>query len=159
MPSDAPYDTDLLLTMHPHGWSSCTFLQADHILTIPISHLFGDPFELLISALSQLNSGAPEAVFDWYDEPGGHRFTFSRATSGEHVSLQIDRFEESYGYDLQNRIHILDARMPLKQWIMLYYLQLRKLTLLMQDKAYAGNRHSFPFQQFRHFETIFTRHF
>ncbi|WP_118975199.1 hypothetical protein [Taibaiella koreensis] len=154
METNSSENVDLLLRIDPHGWSSCTFLQKGHIVTLSASFLFGDPFEILITALSQLDSGSPEASFDWYDEPGGYRFTFRKLTSNERISLQIDRFDESYGYNPQPRDRILEATLPLSYWIVLYYLQLKKLACLLQDRTYAQNRQVFPFKLFRSFEAL-----
>lgn len=147
-------DVDILLNIHLHGWSSCTFIVADRTFTIPASYIFGEPFSLLISSLSALIKDAPEATFDWNDEPGGHRLIFKAISPGDRIRLQVYRFEEINAPAYISEEPILVIELPLRQWIILYGTQLKKLDRLLQDKAYARNRQSFPFKTFRELESM-----
>lgn len=152
-------DVDVLLNIHPHGWSSCTFIVADRRVTVLASSIFGEPFSLLISSLSALIRKAPEATFDWNDEPGGHRFTFSAILPGDKIRLQVYSFGEANNPAYLSEEPVLVFELPLRQWIILYGTQLKKLDSLLQDKAYARNRQSFPFKAFREFESLVIPYF
>ena len=56
-------DIDILLTLNPHGWSTCSFFIREKTVEFTITHIFGDPYSDLIKALSDLIKGEESASF------------------------------------------------------------------------------------------------
>ena len=149
-------DIDILMTLNPHGWSSCFLFVSDSTFKFAITHVFSDPYSDLIQTLSNLINGQKEAIFYFYGEPGGQRFEIKRImTQQDHVIVSINEFaklfyEEPKEYDLSITFEI-----KLRQLIAIFYLQLQKTHFLLQDKKFSENRaKNFPFQEFHKFEKL-----
>ena len=127
-------DIDLLLTLHPHGWSTCFLFVHGEQRRLTISHVFGDPYANLINAIRQLMDGHTEASYFWYTEPGGHRIIIERMkTQQDFVSVKIDEFNESFGDQINNFKPTITFQIKLKALIALVYFQMKKIEALLSD--------------------------
>ncbi|NDV60542.1 hypothetical protein [Bacteroides sp. 519] len=144
---------DLLLTLQPHGWSSCLIGDKNKRYEFLVTHVFSNPYSDLIQVLSELINGQQSATLLWYDEPGGHRIEFM--VRQENVLVSIDEFpqlcyEEPKSYQL-----VFEFEMELKQLIALFYFQLQKTEFLLRYKSFSENRAEyFPYQEFCTFKRI-----
>lgn len=147
---------DILLTLNPHGWSSCFLFVRDKTFEFAITHIFSDPYADLIQALSNLVNGQKETSFYFYDEPGGQRFEIKRImTQQNKVIVSINEFTELFYEEPKQFNLIISFEIKLKQLIAIFYFQLQKTHLLLQDKEFSESRTTnFPFQEFHKFEKL-----
>jgi len=148
------HDIDLMLTLNPHGWSTCFIYVNGKSHELTISHTFGDPIFDFINALSKLIKGQiPTDVF-WYGEPGGERISFNRIKDRmDTINIKIDGFNESYGNEIKDYNKTLEFNIKINQLLTICYLQLKKTALLLSDKSFNEPRSGiFPFSQFKQFE-------
>ena len=149
-------DIDIMLTLNPHGWSTCFIFVRDVTLDITITHVFGNLFFDLIYALSALIRGQDSVSFIWYSEPGGHKFEINRNMTQQHkVIVSISEFGEAFHEEPKSFDLKLDFEIKLKQLIIIFYFQLQKTHLLLQDRQFAKDRvKDFPFQEFHQFDRL-----
>ncbi|MDI3319268.1 hypothetical protein [Pinibacter soli] len=149
-------DIDIILTLNPHGWSTCYFYISDKTFEFTITHVFNDPYTDLISALSALLNGQDDVSFFWLGEPGGQRIKISRLSSQQHKALvTIEDFGESFHEEPKSFDLKLEIEMKIKQLITLFYFQLCKTNALLQDTRFAKDRaKEFPFQAFHQFDRL-----
>jgi hypothetical protein len=147
-------DIDFILTLHPHGWSTCRIYARDENVELTITHVFGDPYFDFIKSLSQLIDKQMETTFFWYAEPGGEKIEIKRIKDCQHmVNVRIDGFSESYGEQINDFEKTIEFEIKEKQLISLAYYQLKKIETLLKEKSFATNRGGdFPFQDFKQFE-------
>ena len=149
-------DIDFILTMNPHGQSTCGIFIGCNSYEITITHVFGDPYYDFIKALSNLIEGQESASFFWYGEPGGEKFELRRIKERKHVlHVEVLGFKETYGEQIKEFTPTVEFEILLKRFIIIAYLQLKKSFLLMKDRNYSTNRQNdFPFDEFIKFEKI-----
>jgi hypothetical protein len=153
-------DIDLILTLNPHGWSTCwIFIREDHFV-LTISHVFGNPYLDFINALTKLIKGHNTASFFWYREPGGEKIEIKKLKERTNIiRVEILSFKESYGHEIREYDQTVEFEIPLINFIILSYLQLKKTYLLLKDKNYSKNRRNdFPYDDFIKFEQIVKEH-
>ncbi|RDC61448.1 hypothetical protein [Adhaeribacter pallidiroseus] len=150
------YDIDILLTLNPHGWSTCWIIKERKNFELVISHVFGDPYFDLIQALTGLINNKEEVTFFWYREPGGEKIEISRIKERRHeVRVLISGFQESFEEAIKDFKPTVEFQIKLKQLIIIMYFQLRKTFVLLKDKEYSKNRpNSFPFEEYMKFEKL-----
>ncbi|MCE3228581.1 MAG: hypothetical protein K0S32_3132 [Bacteroidetes bacterium] len=158
MTTDNTNDIDILLTLNPHGWSTCYIVKDGKCFELTISHVFGDPYSDLINALTALINNGNEVSFFWYGEPGGEKIEIKRVKDNNHmVNVLVNGFYESYGDLIKDFELTVEFQIKLRQLITLFYLQLRKTFLLLKDKEYSKNRQEdFPFDVYLKFEALVT---
>jgi hypothetical protein len=149
-------DIDILLTLHPHGWSSCFLFVRDKTFEFSITHVFSDPYSDLIQALSNLINGQKDVTFYFFGEPGGQRFEIKKLMTEQHkVLVSINEFSESFDEEPKKYDSTITFEIKLRQLIAIFYLQLQKTYLLLRDKQFSENRaNDFPFQEFHKFEKL-----
>ena len=147
---------DILLTLNPHGWSSCFLFVRDKTFEFVITHVFSDPYSDLIQALSNLISGQKDTTFYWYGEPGGHRFEIKKLmTQQDKVIVSINEFSELIYEEPKEYELTVTFEIKWRQLIAIFYLQLQKTHFLLRDKQFSENRaKNFPFQEFHKFEKL-----
>lgn len=147
-------DIDLLLTLNPHGWSSCFLFVRDNTFELIITHSFSNPYLDLIQVLTNLIYGHNNATLFWYGEPGGHRIEINKIMTEQHkVMVSITQFDENFYKEQKQYSLMITFDIKLKQLITILYLQLKKTHFLLRDKQFSENRiHDFPFQEFHKFE-------
>jgi hypothetical protein len=149
-------DIDILLTLNPHGWSSCFLFVREKTFEFVITHVFSDPYSDLIQALSNLINGQKEVTFYFYGEPGGQRFEVKKITTKQDkVVVSINEFAELFYQEPKDYDLIITFEVKLTQLIAVFYFQLQKTHLLLRDKEFSENRAiNFPFQEFHKFEKL-----
>lgn len=149
-------DIDLLLTLHPHGWSSCFLLVRDKTFELVITHVFGAPYSDLIQALTDLINGQNNVTLFWYGEPGGHRIEINKLTTQQNkVTVSVNEFEGDFDKESKHYSLVTTFDIKLKQLITIFYLQLQKAHFLLRDKQFSDKRaQDFPFQAFHQFEKV-----
>lgn len=147
---------DLSLILHPNGWSSCRIIMDTSHTDIIISHVFSDPYYDLIYAIEKVINKESEFSFYWYGEPGGEKLKFTRIKNDTNIiKIEILGFTESYGEEIKNYNQTLTFFIKEHQFVILFYLQLKKIFLLLKDNEYAKNRQNdFPFQEFKKLDSI-----
>ena len=147
-------DIDLLLTLRPHGWSTCWIHAKDKMVEITISHIFGDPYYDFMKALMQLIDKKNETSFFWYGEPGGEKVELTRLKEYRHmIEVKVNGFDECFGEDITRFEQRIEFVVKEKQLITLAYYQLKKIENLLQEKSFAATRgRDFPFRDFVRFE-------
>ncbi|SIS38174.1 hypothetical protein SAMN05421768_10670 [Chryseobacterium joostei] len=146
-------DIDILLTLNPHGWSTCFLVDKGKAYEFTITHVFSDPYFDLIQVLTSLINGQKFATLFWYGEPGGHRFEFT--TQHDIILVSVDEFGETFDEEPKLCQLMFLFEIKLKQLITIFYLQLQKTRILLLDKNFAENRErDFPFQEFHKFERL-----
>jgi len=147
-------DIDFILTLNPHGWSTCFIFIEANSYEISITHVFGDPYYEFIKALSKLIDGHESASFFWYGEPGGEKFELRRIKERKHIlHVEVSGFRESYGETIHEFTPTVEFEILFKNFLIIAYLQLKKSFLLMKDKNYCTKRQNdFPFDEFIKFE-------
>jgi len=149
-------DFDILLTVNSHGWTNCFLSVKDKKIDLAITHVFGDPYVDLINSLSTLIDGQDNVNFFWYGEPGGHKFEVQKnMTKRDWVTVSIFEFGESFHEEPKSYDLVMDFEVKLKQLVTIFYFQLKKIQLLLQDKQYAKDRAgNFSFEMFHQFERL-----
>ncbi|QNE40020.1 hypothetical protein F1C16_10845 [Hymenobacter sp. NBH84] len=149
-------DIDLILTMNPHGWSTCFIYVKGKPYELAITHIFNDPYEDLIQSLISLLHSEKNTEFFWYGEPGGERITITRLEScHDAVLVDVQGFREEWGRKITSFERTVSFEIKLKSLLAIFYMQLKKIFILLKGKSYAKNRHSdFPFQKFIEFEKL-----
>ncbi|WP_224994603.1 hypothetical protein [Cesiribacter sp. SM1] len=149
-------DIDILLTLHPHGWSSCCIYVRDFKYEIIISHVFSDPYFDFIRALSSIINNQDHTDLVWYGEPGGEKIEISRLKDKkDKVAITISSFQESFGEEVKEYKKAAVFQMQVRQLILISYYQLKKIFQLLKDSEYSKNRHQdFPFQEYLKFEKL-----
>lgn len=147
---------DLILTMHPHGWSTCFIYIDGKAYELAITHIFNDPYEELIHSLISLLKGEKSSEFFWYGEPGGERIEITRLESRhDAVLVDVQGFREDWGREITSFERTVSFEIKLKALLIIFYMQLKKIFLLLKERNYAKNRRSdFPFQKFIEFEKL-----
>jgi hypothetical protein len=56
-------DIDLVLTLNPHGWSTCFIYVDGRSYELTITHVFNDPYEDFIQSLMGLMNGQTSTEF------------------------------------------------------------------------------------------------
>lgn len=147
-------EVDLLLILNRHGWSTCWFMVGAESFGLNITHVFSDPYEDLMDAVSQLLRGQMSASFCWYDEPGGHQIEIQGLKEKQHfVQVTIGTFSESYGDAIKVTEPVFSFEISLDHLLTLIYFQLKKTAHLLSIGAFAKERNGgFPFSRFKEFE-------
>ncbi|KXX66878.1 hypothetical protein [Flammeovirga sp. SJP92] len=147
-------DIDFLLTLHPHGWSTCWIYINDKKVELTISHIFTDPYYDFMKSLSQLMDKQKETTFFWYGEPGGERIIIKRIQDRQHmIHVKVDGFYEPYGEKIKDFETTIEFEIKEKQLIILAYYQLKKISFLLKEESFSKNREKdFPFKDFVKFE-------
>ncbi|MFR1814460.1 hypothetical protein [Dysgonomonas capnocytophagoides] len=156
-----PYSNiDLLLTLHPHGWSLAHISINAELLEYDISHIFNDPYSDTIDALLSLIKGN-ESFFYWFSEPFGIKVELKKADSNELIIFMIYDINKEFYEEIEDKdlIFIKSFEVNLKQLLVLFYYQFKKTCVLLENKEYAMDRSKdFPFQKFRQFETVIKKY-
>jgi len=149
-------DIDFLLTLNKHGWSTGYLFIRDELVEFTITHIFGDPYYDLMSALSDMISKRESASFFWYGEPGGERIEFLRIKDRQQmVQVVVNGFSEVFDEEPKAYEPTISFEISLKQLVTLFYFQLKKTSELLSDTAFAKQRHKdFPFTKFHVFEQL-----
>jgi hypothetical protein len=149
-------DIDFVLTLNPHGWSTCWFFIGNEKYELAISHVFGDPYVDFMNALKKLMKGNDNVTFFWYGEPGGEKIDIIRIPNRrDKVHLAIAGFSESYGAEIKDFSKRAEFEMKFESLLIVAYFQLKKTFLLMKDRSYAKDRQNdFPFNEFALFERV-----
>ncbi|GAL87359.1 hypothetical protein MYP_4589 [Sporocytophaga myxococcoides] len=122
-------DIDLILTMNPHGWSTCWIFIGGNSYEVTITHVFGDPYYDFIKALSNLIEGQESASFFWSGEPGGEKFELRRIKERKHMlHVEVLGFKETYGEKIKEFTPAVEFEIPLKRFVIIAYLQLKNLS-------------------------------
>jgi len=147
-------DIDFVLTLHPHGWSTCTIYVGDKKTELTITHVFGDPYSDFVGSLSKLIDKKTETTFFWYSEPGGSRIEITRIRDRQNViNIKVDSFSESFGDEVKTYERVVDFEIKETAFVILSYFQLKKIKCLLQEPSYAKERQGeFPFREFNDFE-------
>ena len=153
-------DIDLMLVLNPHGWGTCIFFIKSKIIELEITLAFGDPIVDLIQSLINIIDNKNEAEFYWFGEPCGNRIRISKImTQQNKVIISIDEFEESFGNQKKNYETIISFEIKIKHLFILFYNQLEKIQMLMEDVEYANKRkNDFPNEHFHKFKRKFTEY-
>jgi hypothetical protein len=151
-------DIDLMLVLNPHGWATCYFSIKSEITELPVTLIFGDPFSDLIQTLTEIIENKKESEFYLFGEPGGNRIKISKImTQQNKVNIVIEEFEESFGKEIKNYETKISFEIKIKHLLILFYNQLEKIEMLMEDKEYSDKRkNDFPNEQFHKFKRKFT---
>jgi hypothetical protein len=122
-----------------------------------ISHVFSDPIRDTIEATIQLLKGASEAEFVWWGEPGGNRWNIVRSRDQQHqVTIVITEFSSSYGELIKEEITVAEFEIKVSHFSTLIYYQMKKISVLLQDKSFSKNRSgSFTYPEFHRLESLF----
>lgn len=146
-------DLDLLLTLHPHGWSSCWLWVEGKNYELVISHVFGEPWEAFLQALARLMKGQQEASCNWYGEPGGNKWSFQ--LKKKQLWVQVEQFEEAYWEEPMEVEPLVSFDLQFSSFLFLVYYQFKKTQQLLQDPAFAAHRNgNFPFAYFKEWEKL-----
>lgn len=131
---------DVLLTPVPYGWSDLHLHIAEKHFHYFITHIFNDPYADLIQSLLDLAAGKNESEFTWHEEPGGCTFRTNKVQDQHHkIKVSLYEFNELCGCIPDYRLACC-FEIRTKQWIIIFYLQLKKIFLLFQDKHFAQPR-------------------
>lgn len=144
---------EVLLTLNPHGWSTCFWADKGKIYEFTITPIFSDPYVDLIQVLTNLINGQKFGTLFWYGEQGGHRIEF--ITQPDMVFVSVDEFGERFDEEPKLCQLVFLFEIKLKELITIFYFQLQKIRILFLDHDFAENRESnFPFQEFHKFEKL-----
>src|SRR2546421_12069850 len=77
-----------------HGWWQATLADGTQQTTIKASAVTGEPLLRLLWAVRLLLLGANESTCIWLEEPGQHRWLFSRTENP--LQIHIVRFDDSH---------------------------------------------------------------
>ena len=154
-------EIDILFKLNPHGWSTCVLYIMDKTIEFTITNIFGEPIIDLIKALSDLMKGQNKVSFFWFGEPGGEKIEMNRILTEQHkIIFTASGFKEAFGDEPKDFDLTIQFEIKLKQLVTIFYLQLRKIYLLLKDKKFAENRaNDFPYQEFRKFELLVFQYF
>ncbi len=120
-------DIDFMLTLNPHGWSTCLVFVQGKVYELYITHVFGDPYYDFIHALELLMTGQNSVSFFWYDEPGGNQIEIVRLSSEKHKAfVRIQGFSESFGDEIKNLEELISFEININSLLIIAYLQLKK---------------------------------
>ena len=149
-------DIDILLTLHPYGWSTCYIFIEGKKFELTISHVFGDPYFDLITALTDIINNQKEVSFIWYGEPGGEQIEINEIKDRrDKVNVLINGFNESFGEEIKDLEKTVGFNIKKKHLITLFFLQMKKIFFLLKDRKYSVNRQNdFPFQEYLKFESL-----
>ena len=78
-------DIDFFYFLEGHGWSTCYIFVEGRTYEMGPTHVFDNPIEVLLRALTELLSGADEVGFKWHDEPGEYNWTIKRNKEQKHI--------------------------------------------------------------------------
>jgi hypothetical protein len=141
------------LTLNPDGWSTCFIVDKGKTYEFAITHIFSDPYFDLIQLLTNLINVYKFATLFWYGEPGGHRIEF--IIRGDIILVAVDEFRETFDEEPKFCQLMFLFEMELTQLITIFYFQLYRIQILLQDKKFADNRErNFLFQEFHKFESL-----
>ena len=148
-------EIDFLLALEPHGWSTCWIFVQGKSYEVTITHIFNDPIDEFISALSRLIKGENLVTFFWYGEPGGERVEIERLKDKTQIlNIRFDGFYESFGDEIEDYEPTIHFEITERQFLITAYYQLKKMEGLLADPAFAKNRNgNFPFQRFKTLES------
>lgn len=146
---------DVLLTLQPYGWTDFYFLVDNRNFEYSISHVFSNPFSEIMEALEILIKEEKETFFILYGEPGGCMFEIKTIPSQQHkVIVSLYDFIESCGFEINFNL-MMQFEIKMKQLILIFYLQIKKNFLLLNDKEYSSDRNGHDLiQNFPNFEKI-----
>jgi len=134
-------DIDIILNLRLHGWSMFLISLLDKTIEFDITHVFDDPYENLITALTELINGSNSVSIYWYSEPGGHKIEINRQMTAQHkLIVSIHFFHEGYGRQPREFDEVVQFEIKQRHLVSLFYTQLLKTSLLLQDKEYAKDR-------------------
>ena len=145
---------DLMLMLDRHGWSFFWLMVEDRRIEFPITHVIGDPYADLLRALDGLMDRAEDISFVWYTEPGGYWIEIIRVPClPDNVTVSIYRFEDHIYASREPEEAVIIFETSVLTLVALFYLQLKKTFLLLQNNQFAENRAQyFPFREFMRFE-------
>lgn len=151
---------DLLLTLKANAWSIAYFYLDDECLRFAITHIAGyNPYEDMIDALL-LSQKKGEGSFFWFDEPYGYNIELKREENICCVSI-YDVLKESYKKITSSDLELQKTfQVDYREFLLLFYLQFKKICLLLKNKEYAVNRSKyFPMRKFLDFERMIKNKF
>lgn len=133
-------DFDILLILEPHGWSDFYLFVEDKKFNSSITHVFTDPYSDVMDSLLDLIKEKNETQFIWYGEPGGCKFEIKTIQNQQHKAIiSVYDFDETCGFELNFKL-VMQFEVKIKHFILIFYLQLKKNVLLLNDKHFAKIR-------------------
>jgi hypothetical protein len=145
-------NVDLILTLRKHGWSDFILTLDGEIYRFLITNIFGDPYEMMMDELSKIIDGVEEVSFLLHDEPGTAEFKICRLKNQRH-KLQVMIRESDTVSSPPCWVDKCMFTVARSQLVKLFYIQLKKIDLLMQDEQYRQER-NFPRWRFAKFEVL-----
>lgn len=139
---------DFMYVLEPHGWSTFIIFYDGKIHYFEISHSFSDPLTDLINLILNISNGSSFHTFDWYSEPGGHRFKFCRNSKEKHkIVIVIEEIFNEVFEEVDDTKKVLEFEIKEKQFTSILLKQIEKLEVLLQDPTYAKDRkEDFPLE-------------
>lgn len=145
---------NITYSLDEHGWSTCIFYIDDKRYELDITHIFPNhpPIESCITSLISVMKEKKESTFYWYGEPGGEKITL-KALDQNYLMLTATHCDQpDEDQEDENEIYF-QVRVSKKILITFFFYEFKKISMLMQDKAYEKHRKGeFPFQLFKEFE-------
>lgn len=148
-------DVDLQIRRHRAGWTSACLWVNNVSHEFMLTHLFEDPLKPLVRTALDLSPQANRVAFDWQDEPGSFRWTFSRVADQHNLfTAQVETFatiaRTSREAPIESTVFVVEYRL----WKALVWAELTKVAKLLEFSAYSTkrNRESFPYLELRELE-------
>ena len=145
-------DIDFFYFLKRHGWSDCLIYVDGRIYQMEPTHIFNNPIEALLIAMTELLQGANECEFTWYDEPGEYMWSFKRDMDQRHkIRVSIN------GCTLLNATDkALDEtvcfEVKIKSFSICVLRQMEKVRDLMSEASFKTNRENeFPHSIFKEY--------
>jgi hypothetical protein len=133
----------LRLELHA-GWLDCTFAAIDPPVVITASYLSDAP-EDLAAAVVALLRGAPTASATWAEEPGEHRWRFTRLDA-EQVRVCVYAFPRLWGTRPDEEGEVLvDVRVRLRTFAGALLAELQRWERELGEAGYAEAWGEYPF--------------
>lgn len=143
---------DILLILRSHGWSDFFLIVNHECFEYSISHVFSHPFVDIMKVVTDLINHQNETSFIWYGEPGGIKFEIQRIMTKQHkMVVSVYDFVEAYGYEPKYNT-LIEFEIEIKQFVIIFYTQLKKTFMLLNDRQYAHNRDGHDLLNFHTFE-------
>jgi hypothetical protein len=145
-------DFDVLLSLKKHGWTEFVLFVNHERFDYSISHIFSHPFFDIINVITDLIDQRNETTFILYGEPGGLKIELKRIMSEKHkMTVSLYDFTQSYG-SVPNYNLVTEFEIKIKQFVTVFYFQLKKNVLLLNDQEFAHNRDRDGLQNFHKLE-------
>ena len=147
---------DLLLTIEPHYWSVARIFIGSELLEYGVTHALTDPYSDAIDALLSLNKGN-QSSFYWLNDLFGIKVELKIIRGNDFITVAIYELTKVFYEKTEERdlIFTKSFEINLKQLLILFYYQFKKISVLLENEEYAMNRSkSFPLEKFLQFETV-----